>query len=103
MVQRSIEQDLRTRSFAARNGRIESNMLVKSQREQRHVLDRQDDFWQWNAIGQCSKGNNCSFRYDTNKRAQNLLNQTRKIQQKRKVLEAEARLGESIACHAKSI
>ena len=27
------------------------------------------DCWQWEANGQCSKGDNCSFRHDTNKRA----------------------------------
>ena len=25
--------------------------------------------WQWEANGQCSKGDNCSFRHDDNKRA----------------------------------
>ena len=27
------------------------------------------DCWQWEASGQCSKGDNCSFRHDVNKRA----------------------------------
>ena len=54
MAKRSIEQDLRTRNFEARNGRIESNMPVKNQREQRRVLKRQGDCWQWRASGQCS-------------------------------------------------
>ena len=67
MVKRSIEQDLRTRNFEAKNGRIESNNSVKNQREQRHVLKGQGDCWQWKAIGWCSKGNNCSFRHDANK------------------------------------
>ena len=40
MVKGSIGQDLKTRNFDARNGRIESNMPVKNQREQRHVLKR---------------------------------------------------------------
>ena len=35
------------------------------QREQRSL----GDCWQWKAIGQCSKGDNCSFRHDVNKRA----------------------------------
>ena len=35
------------------------------QREQRSL----GDCWQWKANGQCSKGDNCSFRHDTNKRA----------------------------------
>ena len=29
------------------------------------------DCWQWEANGQCSKGDNCSFRHDINKRAKN--------------------------------
>ena len=69
MAKRSTEQDLRTRNFEARNGRIESHMLVKNQREQRHVLKGQGDCWQWKATGQCSNGNTCSFRHDANKRA----------------------------------
>ena len=43
IVNRSIEQDLRTRNFESRNGKIESRMLVKNQREQRHVLKGQGD------------------------------------------------------------
>ena len=35
------------------------------QREQRSL----GYFWQWKANGQCSKGDNCSFRHDVNKRA----------------------------------
>ena len=71
MVKRSVEQDLRTRNFEARNGRIESNMLVKNQREQRRVLKGQGDCWQWQGSGQCTKGHNCIFWPDENKRAQN--------------------------------
>ena len=69
MVKRSIEQDLRNRNFGARNGKYERNAVVKShgtkQREQRSL----GDCWQWKANGQCSKGHNCSFRHDVNKRA----------------------------------
>ena len=43
-------------------------MLLKNQREQHHVLKGQGDCWQWNAFGQCSKGDNCSFWHDANKR-----------------------------------
>ena len=35
------------------------------QREQRTL----GDCWQWKANAQCSKGDNCSFRHDINKRA----------------------------------
>ena len=40
MVKRSIEQELRSRKLAARNGRIESNILVKNQKGQRRVHKR---------------------------------------------------------------
>ena len=43
MAKRSIEQDLRTRNFEVRNGKIESRMLVKNQKEQPHVLKGQGD------------------------------------------------------------
>ena len=70
MVKISIEQDLRNRIFGSRNGNYERNAVVKNQvtkqREQRTLGDR----WQWKANGQCSKGDNCSFRQDANKRAE---------------------------------
>ena len=69
MVKRNIEQNLRMKNFEARNGNYERNAVVKNQgtkqREQRSL----GDCWQWKANGQCSKGDNCSFRHDTNKRA----------------------------------
>ena len=69
MVKRSIEQDVRNRNFGARNGNFETSAVVKNhrmkQREQRNL----GDCWQWEANGQCSQGDNCSFRHDTNKRA----------------------------------
>ena len=69
MLKRSIEQDFRNRNFAARDGNCERNAVVKNpgtkQRGQRIL----GDCWQWEANGQCSKGDNCSFRHDVNKRA----------------------------------
>ena len=57
------------KNFEARNGNYERNAVVKNQgtkqREQRSL----GDCWQWTANGQCSKGDNCSFRHDMNKRA----------------------------------
>ena len=44
-VKRSIEQDLKSRNLEARNGRIESNILIKNQREQRRVHKGQGDCW----------------------------------------------------------
>ena len=60
---------MRSRNFEARSGRIESNILVKNQREQRRVHKGQGECWQWYANGQCSKGDRCSFQHDGNKRA----------------------------------
>ena len=57
------------KNFEARNGNYETNAVVKNQgakqREQRIL----GDCWQWEANGQCVKGDNCSFRRDMNKRA----------------------------------
>ena len=69
MVKRSIEHELRSLNFEARNERIESNILVKNQREQRRVHKGQGECWQWRANGQCTKGDPCSFRHRRNKRA----------------------------------
>ena len=65
MVKRSIEQEIRNKNFGIRNGNVETNAMVKNQRGQRIL----GDCWQWKANGQCSKGDNCSFRHDINKRA----------------------------------
>ena len=69
IVKRSIEQNFRMKNIEARNGNYETNAMVKNQgtkqREQRSL----GDCWKWKANGQCSKGDNCSFRHDINKRA----------------------------------
>ena len=68
-VKRSIEQNLRMKNFEARNGNYETSAVVKNQwvkqREQRSL----GDCWQCKANGQCSKGDNRSFRHDMNDRA----------------------------------
>ena len=69
MVKRSIEQNLRMKKFEARNGNFETNAVVKNHREKQAEQRSLGDCWQWKAIGQCSKGDNCSFRHDINKRA----------------------------------
>ena len=40
--------------------------MVKNQGTNGHGI--LGDCWQWEADGQCSRGDNCSFRHDTNKR-----------------------------------
>ena len=69
MVKRSFEQDLRNRNFEARNGNYERNAVVKNQGTKQRVQRILGDCWQWESNGQCSKGDNCSFRHDINKRA----------------------------------
>ena len=69
MVKRSIEQNLRMKNFEARNGNFETGAVVKNQRAKQREQRSLGDCWQWKANGQCSKGENCSFRHDINKRA----------------------------------
>ena len=69
MVKRSIEQDLRIRNFEARNGNLERNDVVKDKGTKQRGQRTLGDCWQWKTNGQCSKGDNSSFRHDINKRA----------------------------------
>ena len=47
----------------------EKNAVVKNQETKQRVQRIFGDCWQWEANGQCVKGDNCSFRHDMNKRA----------------------------------
>ena len=69
MVKRSIEQNLRIKNFEARNGNYEKSAVVKNQGTKQRVQRILGDCWQWESNGQCSRGDNCSFRHDMNKRA----------------------------------
>ena len=69
MVKRSIEQDSRNKNFGARSGNFEKNAVVKNQGTKQRGQIILGDCWQWEANGQCSKRDNCSFRHDINKRA----------------------------------
>ena len=69
MVKRSIEQNLRIKNFEANNGNYERNAVVKNQGTKQRGQWTLGDCWHWKADGQCSKGDNCSFRHDINKRA----------------------------------
>ena len=69
MAKRSIEQNLRIKNFEARNGNYERNAVVKNQGTKQRGQRILGDCWQWKANGQCSKGDNFSFRHDMNKRA----------------------------------
>ena len=71
MVKRSIELEIRNKNFGARNGNFEKNAVVKNQGTKQRVQRILGDCWQWETNGQCVKGDNCSFRHDTNKRGKN--------------------------------
>ena len=68
MVKRSIEQEIRNKNFGNRNGNFEKNAVVKNQGTKQRVQRILGDCWQWEANGQSSKGDTCSFLHDTNKR-----------------------------------
>ena len=74
MVKRSIEQGIRNKNFGNRRGNFEKNAVVKNQGAKQRVQRILGDCWQWKANGQCSKGDNCSFRHDINKRVKTLPN-----------------------------
>ena len=67
MVKRSIEQDIRSKYFGARNGHYERNAVVTNQGTKQRGQRILGDCWQREFNGQCSRGDNCSFRHD-NKR-----------------------------------
>ena len=76
MVKRSIEQNIRNRNLGPEMEIMKetpwSNPGTK-QRGQRIL----GDCWQWESNGQCSRGDNCSFRHDINKRAKSYTSQIR--------------------------
>ena len=41
--------------------------MVKNQETKQRVQRILEDCWQWESSGQCSRGDNCSFRHDINK------------------------------------
>ena len=68
MVKRSIEHSLRMKNFEARIGNFETSAMVKNQGQKQREQRSLADCWQWKANGQCSEGDNCSFRHHMNKR-----------------------------------
>ena len=57
---------MRNQNFGIRNGNFEKNAVVKNQRVKKREQRSLGDCWQWQANGQCSKGDNCSFVHDVN-------------------------------------
>ena len=69
MVKRSIDQKLRLRKFKARNEKIETGAAVTSCRELMGIERGKGECCQWKAKGECSKGDQCSLRHESNDRA----------------------------------
>ena len=66
----SVDQKLRLRNFDARHEKIETGAVVKN-RKGFSGVERENVFChQWTEKGQCSKGDQCSFRHESNDRAQ---------------------------------
>ena len=68
MVQRSIEQEIRSKIFGIRNGNFEKNAVVKNQGTKQRVQRILGDCGQWESNGQYFEGDKCSFRHDINER-----------------------------------
>ena len=69
MVKRRKDQKLRLRNIDARHGRLESG-VVRSRKGGIGVEGGTGICYQWKEKGQCSQGDRCSFRHETQARAQ---------------------------------
>ena len=70
MVKRSIDHKLRLRNFDAWHGRMETGSVVKNRKGTSGVEGGRGTCYQWKEKSQCSKGDRCSFRHESNDRAQ---------------------------------
>ena len=69
IVKRSIDQKLRLRNFDSRQGKIETGAVVKSRKGLIGVERGKGICYQWKEKGQCSEGDQCSFRHESDDRA----------------------------------
>ena len=69
MLKRSIDQKFRLRNFDARHGKIESAAVAESRKGLTGVDGGKGICDQWEEKGQCSQGDRCSFRYESQDRA----------------------------------
>ena len=65
----SSDQKLRLRNFDARHGKVESGAVIKSRKGAIGVEGGKGVCYQWKEKGQCSQGDQCSFRHESNDRA----------------------------------
>ena len=68
-MKRNKDQKLRLRNFDARQGIIETGAVVKNRKGMSGVEGGKGVCHQWKEKDQCSKGNQCSFRHESNDRA----------------------------------
>ena len=64
MLKRRKDQKRRLRNFDARHKRIETGAVVTSRRVLSGFERGQGVCYHWKATGQCSRGDQCSFRHD---------------------------------------
>ena len=69
MVKRRPDQKLRLRNFDARHGKIETGAVVNSRKGSSGVERGRGICYQREEKGQCSKGDQCNFRHESNDRA----------------------------------
>ena len=70
IVKRRKEQKLRLQNFDAKHGRIETGAVVMNRKGMSGVEGGKSTCYQWKEKDQCSKGDQCSVRYESNDRAQ---------------------------------
>ena len=69
MVKRSQNQKLSVRNFDAGNKKIVTGAVVKSRRGLSGIERGKGICFHWKATGQCSRGDQCSFRHESHDRA----------------------------------
>ena len=68
LVRQHIDQTIRTRTFKAWSDRIETGVLVMSEKGRKVSLEMKvEECYQWKATGQCSKRDSCSFSHRSNR------------------------------------
>ena len=69
MVKRIKDQKLRLRNVDARHEKTETGAVVKSRSGLSGIDRGKGVCYEWKAKGQCSSGDQCSFRHESNDRA----------------------------------
>ena len=69
MLKRSADQKLRLRNFDASHGRIERGAVLKNRREWVALKEEKVSVTSGKKKAECSKGDQCSFRHESNDRA----------------------------------